>query len=862
MNLFFRKSRMCLLLACLAFTGIFAQSEEEGVPDFMKMRKLNFHKIKRKAERYFKKEKEYEKEKEELANGQFEKTLSGSGREEDNDYHRYMRWEWFWRHRVNADGTFPDQLKVHQVYMKLQNEAGQNLREEDANPTWNSIGFTQNSGGYWGMGQARTVAIFPGNASIYYVTTVGGGIWKTTNGGKTYFPIGDKLPALFCGKVVVHPTDANTVYVNVGGTGEWWLPGLGVYKSTDGGITWAVTGLSGTRANGINVEWLEMSPTDPNVLIAATNTGLYRTANGGTTWTQVRTGEHGHVVFRPKDGNTVYAATNDYYNGSEVYRSTNAGATWTKVSNWGYTKTKIWLAVTQADQEFVAASVNHDGTKDLYVSTNRGASFDTKMAANNMDADVFYVSQVNKSTMYCGAVNVKRSDDGGNNWTEISNWCCGTATVPEVHADNHGVIHNPSNYSEIYFCNDGGVDKYNENTKQWTKLSNGLVITMYYRIASAQTDAVIISGATQDNGGNKRNADGSWRNTTGGDATMAMIDPTNENVQYSSYVNGDGITRTDNGWNSTTDLTPALRNAGAVGGDWATPFAMDKTNTKTVVAGYQDVLRSTDKGATWTKISTNLTGAANLQHITVAPSDGKVIYTSNDANFYRTFNTGSTWSTISSPGGNITGIEVSPTDAKVVYLTTSGGNGKRVYKSTNGGDSWTNMTLNIPNDINVNCIVYEKGTDEGLYVGTAVGVFYKNASLTQWTYFGIGLPNSEINDMSIGYSAKKIRVGTWGRGIWETDLYTSGTVTALENPADANPAPVQIYPNPFMEGFYVQDGKGIDKLKIFSVSGVLIDEPSVSSSGLIKTPTLSKGTYLLEITEKDGGKISRKVVKE
>jgi photosystem II stability/assembly factor-like uncharacterized protein len=851
-----------LFLIWSVLNTTYAQSGEE-LPEFLKMKRMNFHKIKRKAERHFKNQEKEREELEDLASDGFERSLKASGREEDNDYHRYKRWEWFWRHRVHPDGSFPDQLKVHEAYMNLQAGAGQNFRMDDINPTWTSIGFTKNDGGYWGMGQARSVAIFPGNPAVYYVTTVGGGIWKTTNGGKNYFPIGDKLPALFCGKVIVHPTDANTVYVNVGGTGEWWLPGLGVYKSMDGGITWNVTGLSGTRANGINVEWFEMSPTDPNVLIAATNLGLYRTSNAGKDWQQVRPGEHGHLVFRPQDGTTVYAATNDYYAGSEIYRSTDAGLTWAKVSNWGYKQTKILLAVSLSDKEFVAASVNNNGTRELYTSTNRGASFDNKMAANNMDSDVFYLSQVNKNTMYCGAVNVKRSDDGGNNWNEISNWCCGTSTVPEVHADNHGVTHNPTNYSEIYFCNDGGVDKYNESTHQWTRLSNGLVITMYYRIASAQTNDLVISGATQDNGGNKRNADGTWRNTTGGDATMAMIDPTNENVQYSSYVNGDGITRTDNGWGSTTDLTPSLRSAGAVGGDWATPFALDKSNPKVVLAGYQDVLRSTDKGVTWSKISNNLTGGVNLQHIIAAPSDGNVIYCSKDGNLYRTYNLGSTWTTIPSPSGSITGIEVNPNDSKKIYVTTNGGNGKRVYVSTNGGNTWSNSTLNIPNDVNVNCLVYEKGSNEGLYVGTAVGVFYKNASLTQWVYFGMGLPNSEINDISIGYSAKKLRVGTWGRGIWETDLYSSGTVTALENSNEqVNASPLTVYPNPFVEGFYIPDAKSGMQLRILSMEGLLLGEPAISSTGLIRADLLSKGTYVLELMDKEGNKMVRKIVKE
>ncbi len=837
-----------LSLLCTFSLGTFAQDESEK-PRYMDMRKPNFNKIKKKAERYFKNQAREIVDTTEIP---FEAENNLGGREEDNEYHKYKRWEWYWRDRVNADGGFPDPLKTYAVYKNLQ-ENGTNLRTAASSPTWSSIGMNKNSGGYWGLGQARSIAIFPSNPNIYYVTTVGGGVWKTTNGGASYIPIGDGLPQLFCGTILVDPTDANILYVNIGGTGEWWLMGLGVYKSTNGGATWAPTGLTGTRANALNVKKMAMSPSDPKIILAATNNGLYRTNNGGTSWIQVKTGEYGEVVFRPGDGNTIYAATDDYWGGSEVFRSTDGGLTWTQETNLGKTKTKIWLSVSPNDKEFVAAVFKtDDATKDLYVSSDRGNNFNFR--SNTLpDADIFYVSAQNKNVMYGAAVNMNQSKDGGMTWTQISNWCCATTAIPEVHADFHGVTHNPANPAEIYFCNDGGVDKYNENTKQWTQLSNGLVITMYYRISCAQTNNVIVSGGTQDNGGNKRNADGTWRNTTGGDATMAMIDPSNENIQYSSYINGDGINRSNNGWSSSTDITTALRNAGAVGGDWATPFAIDQSNPANIVAGYQDVMRSTNRGDSWTKISTNLTNGSNLHHITIAPGDGKVVYTSRDAVLYRTFNTGTNWSSVSSPAGNITRIAVSPNDAKTVYITTNGDNGKKIYKSTNGGDTWTNITLNFPNDVNAICIAYEKGTNEGLYVGSPVGVFYKNASMTQWLYFGKGLPNTEINDISIAYSAKKIRVGTWGRGVWETDLYTE-EITSIDSGIDhidlqSNIA--KVYPNPFIHKIEINATEELRSIKLLDAEGKEVPcQLNIHGNHYTLSPTvdLAIGVYHVQIS--------------
>lgn len=853
----------CGMLFFISNGFVYAQEKEEQegeMPEFMEMRRPNFKKIQRKAERYFKRKATQAREEEATLDTNtkpFEAENILGGREEDNEYHRYKRWEWYWRDRVNPDGSFPDPMKAFEVYKSVQRT---NARLEAANPTWTSIGMKTNSGGYWGLGQARSVAVFPGNANIYYVTTVGGGIWKTTNGGASYTPIGDGLPQLFCGTVLVDQQDANIVYVNIGGTGEWWLAGLGVYKSTNGGATWTATGLTGTRANGINIKKMAMSPVDSKVILAATNKGLYRTTNGGTNWTVVRTGEHGDVVFRPGDGGTVYTASDDYWSGSEVFRSTDAGTNWTQETNLGKTKTKIWLGVTVADKEFVAAVFKTDGaTKDLYISSDRGNNFTYR--SNTMpDADIFYVSQLDKNIMYGAAVTMKQTRDGGNSWTEITNWCCGNDAVrTEVHADFHGATHNPLNVGELYFCNDGGVYKFNETTKAWTNLCNGLVITMYYRVATAQTNNTMLCGATQDNGGNARNANSTWRNTTGGDATMAMVDPTNENIQYSSYINGDGITRTNNAWSSDVGLTDALRNAGAVGGDWACPFAIDQTNPQNIVGAYQDVMRSTNRGDSWTKISNNLTNGGNLHHITIAPNDGKTIYTSRDATLYRTFNTGANWSNITSPGGNITRIVVSPTDAKTVYITTNGGNGKRIYRSTNGGDTWTNLTLNFPNDVNAICIAYEKGTNEGLYVGSPIGVFYKNASMSQWIYYGQGLPNTEVNDIAIAYGAKKIRVGTWGRGVWECDLYTD----AVEYRDPENPSNVV---NGINLDYYQQ---GYDLLPDFSqetptwTGGVIpsftttfahpADSFAVHYYGYIEVPT--DGEYTFYTNSDDGTKL-------
>lgn len=745
-------------------------------PKFLKnTNKPNFFKMQKKAGRYFKKEKEEKEEKEKKSllrvaadtatdenNIGFE---SGYDREEDNEYVRYKRWEWFWRDRVNPDGTFPSVMQTYESYSKLQN-AGKNLRTDATNPTWVDVSMFKNSGGYWGLGRTESVAINPKNPLEFYTTSDGGGVWKTIDGGKTYTPVGDKLPMLNCGKVLIDNQTPTTVYVSTGDDHSAWGYGLGVYKSTDGGATWKATGLTATRNSTISIRFMAMSPADPKIIIAVTNKGVYRTTNGGDTWTVVRTGAHFDVVFKPGNGNTVYVSNTD------IYKSTDAGLTWNKVSS--FNSSNLRMSTSLANPSFLGVALT-GGTKQYYVSTDEGANYTLK--STMPEGCEFLVSQTTLNNVYCGCVDNYRSTDGGATWKQFTHWSGGN-NLKEVHADNHGINFDPTKPAEIYISNDGGVERFNEQTNTWTYLSNGLAITMYYQIAVAQTNAVVMAGGTQDNGGNMRKKDGTWRNTTGGDANMCLIDPTNENIAYSAYINGTGITRTTNAWTNSTSLDDAIATTGVGEGDWTTPFALHEANPQIIIAGYKDVILSSDRGTSWKKVSNGLS-TSNLLDIAISPSSAQHIYTAAGSNFYATFDQGATaWKKVTHPGGSVTSIIVHPTTPLTVYTTNNGGNGKRVYKSTDGGLNWTNISgTGIPNDVSVTSIAYEKNTTEGLYIGTHVGVFYKNATMTSWLYFGSGLPNAPITDLQISYIAKKIRVGTYGRGIWEAPLYSEDTPT-------------------------------------------------------------------------------------
>lgn len=863
----FKKSVFRALLSFLIFFACFiysynGQAQVMGkTPKFLEGAKPNFFKMQRKAERYFK---NYEDktapqnipaEEDSSNEGQDLSFEPGYDREEDKDYHRYKRWEWYWRERINPDGSFPDAMESFETYTELQSTG--NNRMAAGNPTWSDISMKTNSGGYWGLGRTESVAINPKNSLEFYVTGDGGGVWKTIDGGKTYKAVGDQLPMLFCGKVLVDHQTPSTVYVSLGDDhNQGGTTGLGVYKSTDGGNTWNPTGLTAARNNTISIRFMAMSPTNSKLIIAVTNRGVFRTADAGVTWTTVRTGSHFDVVFKPGDGNTVFVSSLNNGGKSEIYRSTDAGLTYTQVSTFNNATARIRMSTSLSNPNFLGVALM--GGNTYYTSTDGGTTY--TLRSTMPSGCELLVSQVNTNNVYCGCVDNYRSTDGGVNWTQFTHWS-GATGLKEVHADNHGINFDPSKPNEIYVSNDGGVEKFNETTNTWTYLSNGLGITMYYQIGVAQTHAMVIAGGTQDNGGNWRRRDGTWRNTTGGDATSCLVDPSNDNIMYSQYINGDGIVRTTNGWTNRTNLDSRILAAGVASGDgdWATPFAIHEADPRILVGGYRDVIITFDRGDNWKKISNGLT-SSNLRKIAISATNPNYIYTSTGSNFFRTFDQGATaWTAITHPGGSVNKIVVHPTDPKTVYTTNNGGNGKRVYKSIDGGTTWTNLSTGIPNDISVVGLAYEKGSNEGLYIGTTVGVFYKNTNM-DWIYYGIGLPNTSITDLQISYFAKKIRVGTFGRGIWEADLYAP-EVTDVADGVDIENR-INVYPNPFVESFTVESSLKIASLKLRDASGQEVSQLTMDNNGSINLKDVSKGIYFLEITLEDSRKVTKKIVKQ
>ena len=688
------------------------------------------------------------------------------------DYIKYKRWEWYWSSRVDANGhiTGPsnEAFKSYKRAKKIQKG-----RQQRPGDIWTSIAFETNSGGYWGMGKADCMGQHPTNPNIFYVGSDGGGIFKTTDGGNSYTAVGDDLPITQIAAILVDFNNPNTVYAALSPRGGWWNRSMGVYKSTDAGDTWSPTDFSYDYADGKVIYDMIMSETDPQTLLVARADGIWRTTNGGDSWTRPYTSDCNDLAWKPGDANVVYAARNDYWGSSEVLVSNNAGASWSQLTDRNLQKNSIKLAVTPGNPNIIAYASSIENNS-LYISTDNGNSFNFKSNVPFGGWPAF-ISAYNTNYVYSGGIHVERSTDGGINWAQFTNWH-GGGNLPEVHADVRNMYHSKTESGVIYHCNDGGIFKHNEISDTWTELTDGLIITQYYRGAVAQTDENICIAGSQDNGGSRRRSNGTWYNTNGGDAMEQAIDPTDANIMYTTYINGQ-LYRSMDGWtgDAYNDISANIP-GGKPSGEWVAPYVLDPSNPSTIVAGYNDVYRSTNRGDSWTKISNNLAGG-NIRNVAVAPSNSNIIYCSRGNVVYKTVNLGATWTSATLSGSEgISRIAIHESDPNTVWVSRDGWtSGEKVYKTTNGGSSWTNVSGTLPN-IPTNCITFETAISEGVYVGNDFGVYYRDKNMSDWILYSGGLPNTKVTDLDIQYSGKKIRAATYGRGMWEAPLYDQSVV--------------------------------------------------------------------------------------
>lgn len=744
-----------LSLALLNSSPLFAQDWEA----MMKDHNVNFFDVQKAFNKYYeKKKKEVEREKEQGSKKQVEPTD-----EEESEipgYTQYKRWEWYMEPRVAVNG---ERFDPSMTWNELRKYRDQNRMASGAG-NWTFMG-PSTSAGLAGVGRLNFVRIHPNDPNTIYVGSPSGGLWKSTDAGSTWSTNTDLIAQVIgCSDLAIDPVNPNTMYLATGDeTGAIAQPySVGILKTTDGGNTWNTTALTYYLGNLRRISRVLVNPSNTDIVIAATSAGLYRSGDGGTTFTQVKAGSFKDMEFKPGDPSVVYAC------GAEFDKSTDSGQTWTKITSNLPVSTNVSrmaIAVTEADPNYVYLIAGlpqpNYGTEGFYKSTDNGTSFfkiSTPGLGNQQWYDLAIASSpANRDEVVIGGQSdFLISTNGGVSWTDVGG---------STHVDYHDIVYIGAD--SFYTTSDGGIYRTTNRGGSWSNLNNGLAISQMYGFGQSTSNANLTIQGWQDNGTNRYN--GTWSIVMGGDGMLCFIDWNNDQNMWGEQFNG-SLNKSTNGGASFSPCTGNINETGA----WVTPWIQDPITPGTIYAGFINVWKSTSGGGTWTKIS-NFSGTATLRNIAVSPANNQVIWATGAGILYKTSNGGTTWTTISSiPSGTVTYIACSNTDENRAWITYSGfNNSSKVFQTNDQGVTWINLSPSLPN-IPINCITYVKNSNDALYIGTDVGVFYKDASTNVWQPFFNGLPDVIITQLDISVPANKLRASTFGRGMWETELYQPG----------------------------------------------------------------------------------------
>lgn len=719
----------------------------------------------------------------------FESEWSGKDTVRGSGWKPYKRWEFDTEERVYPSGEFPPRHQVYSEYYKFMATKGRNAETQSrSNGNWEELGpkFWIDNGG-WNPGNGRVNFIYeePGNQNTLYIGTPAGGLWRSEDAGQNWTPLTDQLPSMGVSGIAVDPDNTDVIYIATGDRDANDYNGVGVLKSTDYGQTWQTTGMAWNISDGVKSNWLVMDPDNAEKLFLGTNDGLYVTFDGGNVWYQIILGNIREVAFHPENSDIVYAVSNRFH------RSDNGGYSFQTIGN-GLPGTsqinRLSLTVTPDAPDYVYVMAGNDNTSGflgLYRSTNSGQSFSLRADSPNIlgySSDgsteggqswfdiAIAASPNNGNQIVTGGINAWRSNDGGTSYEPISHWVY-PSDIGYTHADIHFMRY----YGNRLYCgSDGGIFISYDNGTTWEDLSPGIGITQIYRMDFSELSPYEILVGTQDNGTNILSSS-TYFHVLGGDGNGAAVNNNNPDILYAAYPYGDLEISTDGG-----ESFMGFSNEIEENGLWVTPFVLDPNDQDVLFAGYRNVWKhSEDEG--WEQLSQF--GGSSFRTLNVAPSNSDYIYGSKTSSVFRSTDGGQNWEVLFSglPNLNITEIAVDPENPEHILVTLSGySSGNKAFESFDAGDTFQNVSYNLPN-IPVNCATFEWSDKKGIYVGTDAGVYYTNDSLASWVDFMEGLPKTKVRQLKISQSVEKVRAGTFGRGIWESDLYTTTTTPPVAN---------------------------------------------------------------------------------
>jgi hypothetical protein len=672
------------------------------------------------------------------------------------------------------------------------------------------------------------------------IGSASGGVWKSEDGGTTFKPVFDKEPVKSIGAVTLDPTNKNVMWV---GTGESWTRnsvsiGNGVYKSTDGGESWTNMGLPGTE----RITRIIVNPKNGNVVYVCApgplwsdspNRGLYKTTDGGKTWALILKGSNlstgcSSVAMDPANPEHLFAGTWDFrrkayefrsggigpdqLSGSRFAESRDGGKTWTYLTSenrkglpkypWG----RLEIAFAPSNPKQVYAFIENPRPA-LFVSTDGGQSFEERDRSQGMVWRPFYFGRIvvdpkDPQRLFKMGFSVTVSDDGGKSFSNAAG---------ASHGDWHDVWIDPTNTKHLVGGDDGGLWYSYDGANKWWK-ANNLPVSQFYHVSVDNKDPYQVYGGLQDNSAWVGDQDypggitnSRWENLFGGDGFWAWADPADPDYAYVE-AQGGTIARVNRKTLQARLIQPQANYKEKLRFNWNTPIMLSPSEKGTIYIGSQFLFRSRDHGATWDRISPDLStndpirqrqeqsggitvdnSAAEMNTTIYSISEspraaGQIWVGTDDGNVQLTRDAGKSWSNITAnlgmpPGNWISWVEASRYDPAVAYVTddrhTVGDMAPYLYRTSDYGRTWQRLAGPETQGIRgyAHVIKEDRLNPNILYLGTEFGLFVSLNAGQSWAQFKPAtFPDGvAVRDIAIQERDDALVLATHGRGIWVID---------------------------------------------------------------------------------------------
>jgi photosystem II stability/assembly factor-like uncharacterized protein len=821
-------------------------------------------------------------------------------------------WKWMARYendllrRINSEGEMPSS----EVLLNTNKEF-EKLRETSANarikaPEWTPAGPYGDSN-LFGIGRVNCIAFHPKDSLTFYIGFGQGGIWKTTNGGESYIPLGDNLPILRVSGITLDPNNPEIIYLSVADFAYIGYDlytadrkrntyyGIGVWKSIDGGKTWKQTGLKNQLSEGINsiTRSVWVNPRNSKEVVVVGTKGVFKSYDGGDSWSaKVLDKMSSSLVQHPTNSNilfasAVYVATTKQ-GAAGLWKSEDAGNTWkllpTGINVTAVQRVEVAISPSNPNLIYAVSCDINNGFEGFYRSFDTGETWQKSAFRGNLLSTAYSASggqgfydlcilvhPTKPQTVYVGGLILNETTDGGNSWRQATGYTT-------IHPDQHAMAYNPLNKT-IYLCNDGGVYATKEiiaNTLQnlsWKFVSKGVNATSCYRLGVSEDGKKIIMGA-QDNNMYLTEIGKSWTSEFGGDGMEgALVD---------NYVYGSS----QYGYISFFDINDARKQEKQVfpptndGGEWTTPYVINSAKKQVIIAG-GNVFKGPvgkDRGSFSPISNFKIFGTTKYPQVSsalaVPQSNSDIIYVAKKntplsklpADLWRTTNNGDFWENITNniyKDSYITYLTVDDKNPDRVWATLSNFvEGEKIYFSSDGGKNWQNISYNLPN-IPANCIVYQSDDNTDiLYAGMDIGVYYLIEGSKEWKPLLGNLPNVIVHELEINKITKKLYAATFGRGVWVIDLLTE----QLPQVADFYSMNVSLYPNSNKGDFTIKaDYNNVELIQIVDIMGRTYYEEVLSQKALkfgkkFNVIGLQSGLYFVKLINSSQTKVIRMVV--